>query len=111
MAQEMLDAFCRPEDEWVIERGLMLRLRTVEFLQISRAWASFFVQTLEAASNQSQFIVKRCLVLLALLRGESINAGRDELPTYPDDAMIGPKETINSSEIRRLQHNHPAGAA
>lgn len=59
----------------MIERGLTLRLKTTEFHQIPRAWSSFFMQTLEAASNQSQFAVKRCLGLLALLRGEPINLG------------------------------------
>lgn len=69
MAKVMLDVFCRPKVVWVIERGLALRLKTAEFCQIPRAWASFFVQTLEDTSNQSQFIIKWCLVLLALLRG------------------------------------------
>ncbi|KAI5418932.1 hypothetical protein KIW84_043235 [Lathyrus oleraceus] len=66
----MLDAFYRPGAEWVIEWGLALQLRTAEFCQIPVAWALFFVQTLETASNQSQFIVKRCLGLLSLLRGK-----------------------------------------
>lgn len=33
------------------------------------------------------------------------------VPTYPDDEMIGPKTLINASVVRRLQHNHTAGAA
>lgn len=53
MSQLILNTFCRPEVMWVIERGLTLRLKTAKFLQISRTWSSFFVQTLEAASNQS----------------------------------------------------------
>lgn len=53
----------------MVERGLALRLKTAEFRQILRVWASFFVQSLEATYNQSQFIVKRCLGLLSLLRG------------------------------------------
>ncbi|KAI5419518.1 hypothetical protein KIW84_043622 [Lathyrus oleraceus] len=53
MAQVMLDTFCRPWAKWVVERGLALRLKTAEFHQIPRAWASFFMQTLEVASNQS----------------------------------------------------------
>ncbi|KAI5429738.1 hypothetical protein KIW84_034355 [Lathyrus oleraceus] len=99
----------RPEVEWVIGCGLTLRLRTVEFRQIPRAWTSFFVQTLEDASNQSRFFSKRCLSLLALLRSEPINVGRARVPTYVDDEMIGPKAHINVSEIRRIQHNHPVG--
>lgn len=67
----MLEAFCRPGEEYVVECGLTLRLKIVKFRQF-RAWTPFFVQSLEAASNQIQFIVKRCLVLLALLRGEHI---------------------------------------
>lgn len=51
--QEMLDALCRPEIQWVIECGLALRLKIIEFRPSPRAWASFFVQTLEPASNQS----------------------------------------------------------
>lgn len=31
MAQEVLDIFRRPEDEWVIERGLTLQLKTTGF--------------------------------------------------------------------------------
>lgn len=72
----MLDLFCRPDAAWVIECGLALRLKTAEFHQIPRAWASYFVQNLEAASNQSQFIMKRCLGLLTLLRGEPLNLRR-----------------------------------
>lgn len=53
----------------------MIRLKTAEFYQIPRAWASFFMKSLEVASNQSKFTVKRCLGLLALLRGELIDAG------------------------------------
>lgn len=82
--------------------------------------------------------MKRCLGLLALLRGEPIDLGRlisknikymanitqqtcehfciiNELcrrsgvPIYHDDKMIGPKAHINALAIRRLQHNHPAG--
>lgn len=138
MAQEMLNAFCMPEAECVIKHGLTLRLKTSEFFPAPRAWTSFFVQTIEAASNQSQFIVKRCLGLLALLRGESINVGcliseniknmanaakgacghfcvinelceRAGIPTYPCDEMIGPKDPINVSMVKRLQHNHLAG--
>lgn len=59
----------------MIEHGLALRLRTVEFRQIPRAWASFFVKTLEVAFNESQFIVKWSLGLLDLLRDEPINVG------------------------------------
>lgn len=58
MAQVMLDLFCKPDAVWVIECGLTLRLKTVEFRQVPRAWASYFVQTLVVASNQSQFIMK-----------------------------------------------------
>lgn len=66
MAQVMLDLFCRPEAAWVIECGLARRLKTTEFRQIHRAWASYFVQNLEVAPNHSQFIVKQCLELLTL---------------------------------------------
>ena len=59
----------------MIHHSLTLCLKTTEFRQIPRAWTSFFVQTLEATSNQSQLIMKRCLGLLALLRGELINLG------------------------------------
>lgn len=58
ISQVMLDLFSRPEAMWVIESGLTLRLKTAEFRRIPRAWASFFVQTLKAAYNQSQLIVK-----------------------------------------------------
>lgn len=138
MAQEMLDAFCRPKDEWVIECGLALSLRTAEFFQIPRVGASFFVQNLEATSNQSQFMVKWCLGILDLLRGEPIHKGyliyeniknmvnvvqracghlcvinelcmRVGVPTYLDGEMIRPKLHINASAIKRLQHNHPTG--
>ncbi|KAI5414445.1 hypothetical protein KIW84_040085 [Lathyrus oleraceus] len=111
MVQEMLNALCRHGVEWVILDGLALRLRTSKFCQIPRAWASFFAQTLEVASNQSQFIVKWCLGPLALLRGGPINVGRVKVPTCPDDKMIGPKELINTSEIRRLPYNHQARTA
>lgn len=53
MAKEILEAFCRPGVEYVIEHGIALRLKTTKFRQILRAWASFFVQSLEAMSNQS----------------------------------------------------------
>lgn len=78
------------------------------------------MKSLEVASNQSQFIRKRCLGLLALLRGKPIDLGRlisknikyvansarracghfcviNELcgrvggTIYSDDEMIGPK--------------------
>lgn len=71
----MLEAFCKPGAEWVVRHGLGLRLKTTELHQIPRAWASFFVQSLEVASNQSQFIVQRCLGLSTLLRGEPIDLG------------------------------------
>ncbi|KAI5398366.1 hypothetical protein KIW84_063960 [Lathyrus oleraceus] len=92
------DLFCRPYSTWVIERGLALRLKLDEFLQIPRAWASFFVQTLEATSNQSQFIVKRCLGILAFFEGEPINLGRRAgVPVYLDDGMISMKSPLNGS--------------
>lgn len=53
ITQEMLDVFCRPRAEWMNECGLVVHLRITEFCQIPRAWASFFVKTLEAVSNQS----------------------------------------------------------
>lgn len=97
------------------------------------------MKSLEASSNQSQFIVNWCLGLLALLRGEPINVRyliseniknmanaaqracghlcvinelcrRARVPTYADDETIGPKAPINASTIRRIQHNHPAEA-
>ncbi|KAI5404413.1 hypothetical protein KIW84_051542 [Lathyrus oleraceus] len=100
----------------------------------------FFVQTLEAASNQSQFIMKRCLGLLALLRGEVINLGlliaenikymannaqkacgnfyvinelcrRVSMTVYPDGELISPKAPLNASAIRRLQNMHHGEAA
>lgn len=93
------------------------------------------MQSLEVASNQSQFIVKRCLGLLSLLMGEPIYLGnliaenikymdntaqracghicvinelcrRVGVPAYPDDEMINPKTPINVLAIRRLQHMH-----
>lgn len=60
----MLDLFCRPEVS-----------TTSKNRRIPRVWALLFFQTLEAASNQSQFIVKKCLGSLALLRGGNINSG------------------------------------
>lgn len=72
----ILDLFCRPDAVSVVEHGLGLRLKTFEFCQIPRARASYFVQNLVATSNHSQFIVKGCLGLLAILSGEPINLGR-----------------------------------
>lgn len=43
--------------------------------RIPRAWASFIVQTLEVASNQSEFIVKMCHTLMAILNDELIDVG------------------------------------
>lgn len=45
MVQVTLDLFCRPEAAWVIERGLALPLKTIEFRQTLRVRTLFFVQT------------------------------------------------------------------
>ncbi|KAI5402357.1 hypothetical protein KIW84_050103 [Lathyrus oleraceus] len=93
------------------------------------------LQKRQVTSNQSQFIVKRCLGLLALLRGGPIDLGRliyenikymvnaaqracghfcviNELcrrvcvPAYPEDEIISPKTPLNASAIRRMQNMH-----
>lgn len=46
MDQVMLETFYQTMAEWVMERGLALRLKTAKLCQISRAWASFLMQTL-----------------------------------------------------------------
>lgn len=61
MTQEMLDALCRPGAKWLIKCGLAMRLRTTEILQTPRAYASFFVQTLEAASSHSHIYCEAVL--------------------------------------------------
>lgn len=43
LGQEMLNAFCRPGDEWVIVCSLALKLNTSLLCPIARARASFFV--------------------------------------------------------------------
>lgn len=50
-----------------------LKLRTTKMCLIPRARASFIVQTLEYASNQSKFIVKRCHGLMSILNWEDID--------------------------------------
>lgn len=52
------EEFCQPGTEWVIVRGKSLKVRTRQMHPIPKAWASFIVQTLEAPSNQPEFIVK-----------------------------------------------------
>lgn len=42
---------------------------------IPSAWASFIIQTLESASNQTKFIVKRCHAPMAILNNELIDVG------------------------------------
>lgn len=98
-----------------------------------------FVQTLEAESNQSQLIVKRCLVYLALLRGEPINSvlliadnikymanvaqkacghfcvinelcRRAGVLVYPNDEMLNLKAPSNASTIWKLQNMHKGEA-
>lgn len=84
--------------------------------------------------------MKKCLGLLALLRGEPIDVAhliyenikyttnvaqracghfcvinelcrRVWVPIYSDDDMIGPKTPRNASIVRSLQHNHPTREA
>lgn len=55
MTHVMLDTFCRPGAEWVIELGLTLRLKIAKFRQILRAYASFFMQSLEVSTNHNLF--------------------------------------------------------
>lgn len=43
--------------------------------RIPREWASFIIQTLEVASNQSEFIVKMCHTLMVVLNDEPIDVG------------------------------------
>lgn len=140
MAQVILYLFCRLDVAWVIEHVLALHLKTAEFFQIPRVWASYFVQTLESASNQSQFNVKQCLGLLSLLRGGPINLGRliaknikymdnaaqkayghfcvmnelckrEGVSVYSDDEILSLKAPLSASIIRKLQNMHQGEAA
>lgn len=43
---------------------------------MQKVWASLFVQTLDATSNTSKFIVKRVLGSMAIMSDEPINVGR-----------------------------------
>lgn len=45
---------------------------------ILKACASFFVQTLVEASNESKFIVKRVMCIMSILNNEPINVRRLE---------------------------------
>lgn len=64
MCERMLKEFYHPGAKWVIVNGKPLRIRT---------WESFIMQTLEFASNQIEFIVKRCHALMIILNHEPIN--------------------------------------
>lgn len=75
MREKILKEFCHPGSQWVIVNGKMLRLHSKDLCSILRVWASFIVQTLEAASNQTEFIVKRCHTLIAILNNELIDVG------------------------------------
>lgn len=72
----MIDEFCRLGVEWVIPNDFALRLNTSQFRLISKVWASFFVKTLETASNQIGFIVKWFLGLLVVLHRELIDVSK-----------------------------------
>lgn len=56
---------------------------------IPKAWASFIIQTLESTSNQSEFIVKKCMAMVAILNHEQIYVGIliYENIKYMDDAQ------------------------
>lgn len=53
-------------------QGIPLRLITPQMHPISKASASFFVQTLEAVSIASQFITKRALDSMAICNTRDI---------------------------------------
>lgn len=69
----MKDEFCQPGDEWVIVRGKPLRFCTGKIRPIPKAWTYFIVHTLESTSNQSEFIVKRCMALMEIMNHEPID--------------------------------------
>lgn len=75
MCGVMKNQFCQPEAGWVIIMGKPLRLNTRQMHPIAKSWESFIVQTLESASNQSKFIVKRCIALMAILNHEPVDVG------------------------------------
>lgn len=56
--------------------GIPQRLTPIDMRLIPKAQASFFVQILEAASNTSEFILKRVFGLMEILHHEPINVER-----------------------------------
>lgn len=75
MCEITKEEFCQLKAEWLTVRVKPLRLCTWKMHPIPRVWASFIVQTLEFASNQSEFIVKRCIYLMVILNHEPIDVG------------------------------------
>lgn len=72
----MIDEFCRLGVEWVSHNDVALRLNTSWFRLISKILASFFMKTLETASNQIGFVVKWYLGLLVVLHRKPIDASK-----------------------------------
>lgn len=119
----MKNEFCQPGSQWVIVRDKPLRIRTRKIRSIPKALAYFIVQILRYASNQSEFIVKRCMALIEILNHEPIDVGlliaknikymanrpqQDDLcrlvgvSRHPNDDMVTSMLKINQSVMRRI---------
>lgn len=75
MCETISKEFCQPKVEWMSVKGRPLRLPTTQMRPTPKAWALFIVQTLDFASNQSEFIVKRCQTLVEILNHNPIDVG------------------------------------
>lgn len=107
-----LMSFVHLRQNGVVGNNLRLRLKTVDFLLIPRAWVSFFVQILETDSNQLQFIANQCLWLLAPLNGELIDVGSIITHNIKYMADTSQKNCRNYCIINKLcrlvrVHTHP----
>lgn len=138
MCKIMKNDFFQLGTEWVIVNGVPLRFLTRHMHPILKALSPFLVQPLESASNQSDFIVKRCMVIISILNHEPIHVGRliaknikymDDTPqrdygiflivnelcrlagvqSHPDDGVIILMLPINQSSMRRISIHHVHG--
>lgn len=135
MCERMLEDFYQLRDEWVIIKGKPLRLCTRQMWPIPKAWASFIVQTLESASKQYEFFMKKCQDLMEIQYYEPIDVGLlivenfkymvdtpqgacgnfcfinelcklSRVPSHLDDVMVSPMLAIHGSVIRSIP-THP----
>jgi len=68
---ELIAKLCRPGATWKSARMLTY----VDFLPVSKAWASFVIQTLESTSCTSEIPLKRVFIMSAILDHKPINVG------------------------------------